>query len=206
MMLVADMKPAEYGDNEASVCADLNQHEMFEKWRVHDTSSAEKLQAEYEKDKRVQSRADFAQKWEKYGGYDVEDLYGEYERDMAESNRRFDEAFRQVLSHTSALELQEFGKLLGLGSGVRWLADPGTTTAAHAQEQAVGTGGVATEQFHTNPMAGAEGWRTGAVKDKRSGSAATGTIAFEHANPALDESGAAADAEPSRSQLEMRSI
>ena len=28
MMLVADMKPAEYGDNEASVCADLNQHEV----------------------------------------------------------------------------------------------------------------------------------------------------------------------------------
>ena len=130
----------------------------------------------------------------------------EYERDMQESNRRFDQAFRQVLSHTSALELQEFGKLVGLGSGVRWLADPDTTSAAHAQEQAVGTGGVATEQFHTNPMAGAEGWRTGAVKDKRSGSAATGTIEFEHANPALDESGAAADAEPSRSQLEMRSI
>ena len=183
---------------------------MFEKWRVHDTSSAEKLQAEYEKDKQVQSPAEFAKKWDvdkqTYGGYDTEDLHGEYERDMAESNRRFDQAFRQVLSHTSALELQEFSKLLGLGSGVRWLADPGTTTAAHAQEQAVGTGGVANEQFYTNPMAGAEGWRTGAVKDKRSGSAATGTIAFEHANPALDESGAAADAEPSRSQLEMRSI
>ncbi len=28
MMLVADLKPAEYGDNEASVCADLNQHEV----------------------------------------------------------------------------------------------------------------------------------------------------------------------------------
>ena len=36
--------------------------------------------------------------------------------------------------------------------------------------------------------------------------ATTGTIEFEHANPALDESGAAADAEPSQSQLEMRSI
>ena len=30
---------------------------------------------------------------------------------MAESNRRFDQAFRQVLSHTSELELWEFGKL-----------------------------------------------------------------------------------------------
>ena len=28
MMLVADLKPVEYGDNEASVCADLNQHEV----------------------------------------------------------------------------------------------------------------------------------------------------------------------------------
>ena len=55
-------------------------------------------------------------------------------------------------------------------------------------------------------MGNAEGWRTGAVKDKRSGSSATGTIEFEHANPALDESGAAVNAEPSQSQLEMRSI
>ena len=118
---------------------------------------------------------------------------------MAESNRRFDQAFRQVLSHTSALELQEFGKLVGLGDRVDWLADSGTA-AAQAQEQA----GFAAEQFHTNPMGGAEGWRTGAVKDKRSGSSATGTIEFEHANPALDESGAAAAA--GQSQLEMRSI
>ena len=56
---------------------------MFEKWRVHDTSSAEKLQAEYEKDKQVQSPAEFAKKWEQYGGYDTDDLHGEYERDMA---------------------------------------------------------------------------------------------------------------------------
>ena len=125
----------------------------------------------------------------------------EYERDMQESNRRFDQAFRQVLSHTSALELQEFGKLVGLGDGVDWLAGSGTTAAqAQAQEQA----GVATEQLHTNPMVGAEGWRTGAVKDKRAGSSATGTIEFEHANPALDESGAAAAAE--RSQLQVRSV
>ena len=156
---------------------------MFEKWRVHDTSSAEKLQAEYEKDKQVQSRADFAQKWEQYGGYDADDLYGEYERDMAESNRRFDQAFRQVLSHTSALELQEFGKLVGLGSGVRWLgeSDSGTAAGLHAQAPAVAVGaaaGIGTEkqQFHTNPMAGADGWQTGAVKDKRSGSSATGAI------------------------------
>ena len=180
---------------------------MFEKWRVHDTSSAQKLQADYEKDKQSQTPTEFVKKWDvdkqKYGGYDTDDLYGEYERDMAESNRRFDQAFRQVLSHTSALELQEFGKLVGLGDGVDWLAGSGTTAAqAQAQEQA----GVAAEHFHTNPMGNAEGWRTGAVKDKRSGSSATGTIEFEHANPALDESGAAADAEPSQSQLEMRSI
>ena len=38
----------------------------------------------------------------------------EYERDMQESNRRFDQAFRQVLSHTSELELREFGKLFSM--------------------------------------------------------------------------------------------
>ncbi len=174
---------------------------MFEKWRVHDTSSAHKLQAEYERDKQVQSPAEFAKKWDvdkqKYGGYDTDDLHGEYGRDMAESNRRFDQAFRQVLSHTSTLELQEFGKLVGLADGVDWLAGSGT-----AATQALGTVGTK-QQLHTNPMLGA-GWRTGAVKDKRADSAATGTITeFEHANPALGESGAAA-AGPS--QLQARSI
>ena len=194
--------------------------QMFEKWRVHDTSSAQKLQADYEKDKQSQTPTEFVKKWDvdkqKYGGYDTDDLYGEYERDMAESNRRFDQAFRQVLSHTSALELQEFGKLVGLGDGVRWLADSGTAAGSglqaqvQARAQALGAG---TEQFHTNPMAEAEGWRAGVVKDKRSGNSATGTIEFEHANPALaleHEPGVDVDAdtgaESSQSQLEMRSI
>ena len=174
---------------------------MFEKWRVHDTSSAQKLQADYEKDNQSQSPTEFVKKWDvdkqKYGGYDTDDLYGEYERDMAESNRRFDQAFRQVLSHTSALELQEFGKLVGLGDGVDWLVDSGTATT-----QALDIAG--TEQLHTNPMVDA-GWRIGTVKDQRAGSSATGTE-FEHANPALDESGAAAAAAAGPSQLEMRSI
>ena len=102
-----------------------------------------------------------------------------------------------VLSHTSALELQEFSKLVGLGDGSHWLTDSGTATGSQALAQASGT-----EQFQTNPMAEAEGWRTGAVKDKRSGSAGTGTGStefFEHTNPAaLDESAAAA-AGPSQS-------
>ena len=128
---------------------------MFEKWRVHDTSSAEKLQAEYEKDKQVQSRADFAQKWEQYGGYDADDLYGEYERDMAESNRRFDQAFRQVLSHTSAFELQEFGKLVGLGDGVRWLAPTrrkalGRGMAVAARGESASRSSADVRQLHTN--------------------------------------------------------
>ena len=195
---------------------------MFEKWRVHDTSSAEKLQAEYEKDKQVQSPAEFAKKWDvdkqTYGGYDTDDLHGEYERDMAESNRRFDQAFRQVLSHTSALELQEFGKLVGLGDGVDWLADSGTgstsggATAANEQftlgpatveEGITHAMGVRKKRSHfadENPMfEQGDEWMTGTVKDGRAD-----TIEFEHANPALDESGAAAAAE--RSQLEMRSI
>ena len=59
---------------------------MFEKWRVHDTSSAQKLQADYEKDKQSQTPTEFVKKWDvdkqKYGGYDTDDLYGEYERDI----------------------------------------------------------------------------------------------------------------------------
>ena len=113
----------------------------------------------------------------------------EFERDRHESNRRYDYAFSVVLSHTSALELQEFSKLVGLGDGSHWLTDSGTAAGSQAPAQASGT-----EHFQTNPMAEAEGWRTGAVKDKRSGSASTGsTEFFEHANPAaLDESAAAA--------------
>ena len=40
----------------------------------------------------------------------------QFERDREESNRRYDYAFSVVLSHTSALELQEFSKLVGLGA------------------------------------------------------------------------------------------
>ena len=66
-----------------------------------------------------------------------------------------------------------------------------------------GEAGVEQLQFYTNPMAEAEGWLTGAVKDKRLslGSAATGSIEFEHANPALDESGATTAAKLPQSQM-----
>eukprot|EP00935_MAST-01C_sp_MAST-1C-sp1_P000111 g111.t1 len=87
MFQVADLKPAEYGDNGASVCPKLSQHEIFEKWRVIDCDNLEGEQL------------------------------AEYERDMQESNRRFDQAFRQVLSHTSQFELQEFGKLFTMDDG-----------------------------------------------------------------------------------------
>ena len=55
MMLVADLKPADYGDDGAEVCPNLSHHQIFEKWRVHDTSSAQKLQADYEKDKQFRA-------------------------------------------------------------------------------------------------------------------------------------------------------
>ena len=138
----------------------------------------------------------------------------EFERDRHESNRRYDYAFSVVLSHTSALELQEFSKLVGLGDGVRWLADSGTAAGANrsfslgpaAMEEGIAHArGVRKKRSYfaeENPMAGAEGWRSGAVKDERSGSTMADTIEFDHANPALDESGAAA--EPS--QLGVRAV
>jgi hypothetical protein len=41
----------------------------------------------------------------------------ECDRDREESNRRYDEAFKVVLSHTSTLELHEFWKLFAMEPG-----------------------------------------------------------------------------------------
>ena len=41
------------------------------------------------------------------------DQLAEFERDRQESNRRYDESFEVVLSHTSAVELEEFWTLFG---------------------------------------------------------------------------------------------
>ena len=42
----------------------------------------------------------------------VGERLAEFEQDRAESNRRYDHAFSVVLSHTSAIELEEFWRLL----------------------------------------------------------------------------------------------
>jgi len=63
---------------DAKVCADLSNHEIFEKWRVVDTKCLAP-------DRRV-----------------------EYEQDMAESNRRYNAAYQTVLSHTSHQEQSVF--------------------------------------------------------------------------------------------------
>ena len=57
-------------DSTAIVCAELSNHEIFEKWRIVDTA-----------------------------GLTGERL-AEYDRDRTESNRRYDEAFKVVLSHS----------------------------------------------------------------------------------------------------------
>ena len=141
-------------------CPPLLPPQIFENWRVVDTA---KLSGE---------------------------RLANFERDREESNRRYDHAFNVVLSHTSALELQEFSKLVGLGQG---LAVPGGART--------GSGSIAAEgNFQTNPMATDGEWRRSAGVSilEKEGS----VMEFEHANPALDESGVSAG----RSQLEARAI
>ena len=126
----------------------------------------------------------------------VGERLAEFEQDRAESNRRYDHAFSVVLSHTSALELQEFSKLMGLNARV------GVGVGAMDGGKAgIGSGGDGEQhQQHTNPMLDGNR-RAGAVGG---GAPATGAgTEFKYANPALDESGAA---ESPQSQLEVRSI
>ena len=66
----------------------------------------------------------------------------EFERDREESNRRYDHAFQVVLSHTSALELEEFWRLFATSS---------ITLDPHDADTA----------FHSNPMA--KGWSKSVV-------------------------------------------
>ena len=134
-----------------------------------------------------------AQIFEKWRVVDTARLSGErlaeFERDREESNRRYNYAFGVVLSHTSALELQEFSKLVGLGDGVSVAGEARTGS---------GSSSPAEGQFHTNPMAADGEWRRSAGAMEEDGS----VVEFEHANPALDESGASAGL----SQLEVRAI
>lgn len=58
-------------DHTAVVCPELSNHEIFEKWRVVDTSDLEGERRE------------------------------EFQQDLQESKRRYDCAFESVLSHTS---------------------------------------------------------------------------------------------------------
>jgi hypothetical protein len=87
-------------DSSAVVCAELSNHEIFEKWRIVDIAGL------------------------------TGDRLAECDRDRNESNRRYNEAFKVVLSHTSALELQEFWKLFAIkpSDGYR------TETGMHGSE------------------------------------------------------------------------
>ena len=76
-------------DPRAAVCAELSNHEIFEKWRVVDTAAL--------------------------GG----EAAAEFEADKAESNRRYDEAFDAVLTHTSEAELEAFWAPFGLAAGTK---------------------------------------------------------------------------------------
>eukprot|EP00935_MAST-01C_sp_MAST-1C-sp1_P002848 g2848.t1 len=76
-----DMKKND--DPHATVCPELSNHEIFEKWRVVDTPALSG------------------------------DRLAEFERDREESNRRYDYAFQVVLSHTSSVELNAFWSIFG---------------------------------------------------------------------------------------------
>ena len=140
-------------------CPPLLPPQIFENWRVVDTA--------------------------KLSGERLVD----FERDREESNRRYNHAFKVVLSHTSADELQEFSKLVGLVDGVSVVAEARTES---------GSSSPAEGHFHTNPMAADGEWRRSAGAMEEDGS----VVEFEHANPALNESGASAGL----SQLEVRAI
>ena len=89
----------------------------------------------------------------------------EFERDREESNRRYDHAFEVVLSHTSAVELEEFWRLFATSSGT---LDPHDANPA----------------FHSNPMA--EGWSKSVVGGEVTdlgGVFANPTSTFEGENP-----------------------
>jgi hypothetical protein len=96
-------------DSTAVVCAELSNHEIFEKWRIVDTAGL------------------------------VGERLAEYDRDRTESNRRYNEAFKAVLSHTSALERQEFWKILAMKPSGGEVESDGS-----GQEE---------EGYHTNPVA-----------------------------------------------------
>ena len=71
-------------DPEAEACADLSNHEIFEKWRIEDTS---KLKG---------------------------DKLEEFNSDKLESNRRYDAAFGDVVRHTSKAEMAAFFEPFGV--------------------------------------------------------------------------------------------
>jgi hypothetical protein len=70
-------------DSTATVCPELSNHGIFEKWRVVDTTKL------------------------------TDERLLEYQRDKTESNRRYAAAFQAVLFHSSPIEMLEFWALFG---------------------------------------------------------------------------------------------
>ena len=94
------------------------------------------------------------------------DRLAEFERDREESNRRYDHAFRVVLSHTSAVELEEFWQLFS--SSTDQLEGGGSAEGER------GKGAAASDHFgFENPMTSRGGSSTlaaggGAPKEAQS--------------------------------------
>jgi hypothetical protein len=72
-------------DSSVTVCPELSCHEIFEKWRVVDTTKL----------------------------IFTPERLAEYQRDKTESNRRYSAAFKTVLTHSSRIEMLEFWALFG---------------------------------------------------------------------------------------------
>jgi hypothetical protein len=79
-------------DPEAEACPDLSNHEIFEKWRIEDTS---KLKG---------------------------DKLEEFNSDKLESNRRYDAAFGDVVRHTSKAEIAAFFEPFGVTGNIAFFA------------------------------------------------------------------------------------
>jgi hypothetical protein len=90
-------------DPEAKTCSELSNHEIFEKWRIEDTS---KLQG---------------------------DKLEEFNSDKLESNRRYDAAFGNVGRHTSKAEIAAFFEPFGVTGNIAFFATDDVSSSAAGQ-------------------------------------------------------------------------
>jgi hypothetical protein len=90
-------------DPETDVCPELSNHQIFEKWRIEDTS---KLKG---------------------------DKLKEFNSDKLESNRRYDAAFGDVVRHTSKAEISAFFEPFGVTGAISFTEPEQPAPEQHRQ-------------------------------------------------------------------------